>query len=321
MRIDILLRLKSFISSIFQRNIKAIRRVLLFSITIVLAGCQQVNQGQSLSIENQNGELEFNAERAYENVIQQVGFGPRIPGSEAHARAGDWIAAQMEISGWEVEFQHFEYGGYQLRNIIARSDQDLRHARPIILGAHYDSRLTADRDEYAPDKPVPGANDGASGVAVLLELGRVLDLESLEQPLWIVFFDAEDNGRVQGWDWILGSRYFVDRLDVEPASVVIVDMVGDVDLQIYYELNSDEFLNREIWEIAASIGYDQFIPEGKYHILDDHIPFLQSGIPAVDIIDFDYPYFHTTQDLPDKVAAGSLAAVGRTLEVWLEISR
>jgi glutaminyl-peptide cyclotransferase len=321
MRIATIFAIKYTFMSIFFINKQAIRRALVFSIALLIAGCRQVNGDQPTHTNNQIEKLEFEAERAYKDVLKQVELGPRIPGSEAHDRSGDWIASQMEAAGWEVEFQPFEYGGYQMRNIIARTNHEYTNHKPVLLGAHYDSRLLADRDEDAPDQPVPGANDGASGVAVLVELGRVVNKETLEQPVWFVFFDAEDNGRIQGWDWILGSRYFVDQLEVEPSAVVIVDMVGDADLQIYYELNSDTSLNKEIWETAASLGYDQFIPEGKYPILDDHTPFLQAGIPAIDIIDFDYPYFHTTQDLPDKVTADSLAVVGRTLEVWLEASR
>ncbi|MDF1498979.1 MAG: M28 family peptidase [Anaerolineales bacterium] len=260
----------------------------------------------------------FDAVRAYDHVITQVDFGPRVPGSPAHERTAEWIAVQLTGSGWTVEFQPFEYGGYQLRNIIARDMTSSSSAAPIILGAHYDTRFYADYDDAAPDQPVPGANDGASGVAVLLELARVLETGALSQPVWLVFFDAEDNGRIQGWDWILGSRHFVDVLDVSPSLAVIVDMVGDTDLQIYYEKNSDPFLREEIWAVAASLGFEQFIPEEKYSILDDHTPFLQAGIPAVDIIDFEYPYFHTTEDLPDKVSPESLGAVGRTIEVWLE---
>jgi len=137
--------------------------------------------------------------------------------------------------------------------------------------------------------------------------------------LWLVFFDAEDNGRIEGWDWILGSRAFVDSLQFKPEAAVIVDMIGDADLQIYLERNSDKVLRDEIWQAAAGLGYDEvFIPEEKHSMLDDHTPFLEAGIPAVDIIDFDYPYYHTTQDTPDKVSAESLQVVGDTLLTWIE---
>jgi len=153
-------------------------------------------------------------------------------------------------------------------------------------------------------------------VAVLLELARTLPEET--QPVWLVFFDAEDNGNIEGWDWILGSRAFAEEIPIEPRAVVIVDMIGDADLNIYLEKNSNIAIRTEIWSTAEALGYgDKFINEEKFSMLDDHTPFLEAGIPAVDIIDFDYPYWHTTQDTPDKVSAESLHAVGDTLYNWI----
>jgi Zn-dependent M28 family amino/carboxypeptidase len=189
----------------------------------------------------------------------------------------------------------------------------------IILGAHYDSRLFADRDPNVQfrTEAVPGANDGASGVAVLLELARVIP-KDLPLNLWLVFFDGEDNGNIQGWDWILGSRGFVENLKGKPDSVIIVDMVGDRDLNIYIEKNSDPGLSSEIWQVANRLGYsNQFIPVRRHRILDDHIPFLEAGIPAVDIIDFDYPPWHTTADTIEQISPDSLKIVGETLRQWL----
>ena len=257
----------------------------------------------------------FDGQRALEHVEKQVAFGPRTPGSSGHAQVQEWMRAELSTSGWDSRIQIAEMLGHPIQNVIAyRGDEQPK----IILAAHYDTRMVADND---PDPakmtdPVLGANDGASGVAVLLELGRVLPENSL--PIWLVFFDAEDNGRIEGWDWILGSRAFVDELVFRPEAVVIVDMIGDADQNIYIERNSNPELVKEIWDIAAELGYEQnFIPEPKYSILDDHTPFLQAGIPAIDIIDFDYPYWHTTNDTVDKVSAESLAAVGNTLQEWI----
>jgi Zn-dependent M28 family amino/carboxypeptidase len=133
-----------------------------------------------------------------------------------------------------------------------------------------------------------------------------------------VFFDTEDNGGIEGWDWILGSREFVRNNSVQPKAVVILDMVGDADLNIYKERNSNPDLTNEIWSIAERLGYgDVFIPEYKYSMLDDHRPFLEAGMTAVDIIDFDYPYWHTVRDTPDNVSAESLQAVGETIQKWV----
>ncbi len=165
---------------------------------------------------------------------------------------------------------------------------------------------------------MPGANDGASGVAVLIELAHVLDRNRLSQPVWLVFFDAEDSGNIGGWDWIVGSTHYADNLAADLEAVVIVDMVGDRDLQLFVEKHSDPGLVQEIWSVADTFGYQAFVNTPKYSIIDDHLPFLRKGVPAVDIIDFDYPYWHTTRDTVDKVSADSLEQVGRTLEHWLE---
>jgi Zn-dependent M28 family amino/carboxypeptidase len=258
---------------------------------------------------------EFSGERALADVEAQVAFGPRTPGSTGHAQVLEWMRRELSSAGWETRVQSAELLGHSIQNVIAYRGDD---PPQIILAAHYDTRIHADND---PDpqkrmKPVPGANDGASGVSVLLELARVLPDESV--PLWLVFFDAEDNGRIQGWDWILGSRAFVSELKYRPEAVVIVDMIGDADLNIYIEKTSDRQLVNEIWTEASELGYERaFIPEPKYSILDDHTPFLEIGIPAVDIIDFDYPYWHTTSDTVDKVSAESLEIVGRTLQGWI----
>lgn len=262
-------------------------------------------------------EVQFDGQRALLFVESQMVFGPRIPGSEASRQTAGWVIEQLEAKGWEIEVQHFSNLGTPLINIIAKSN-GVSGGKPILLGAHYDTRPYADRDTINPESPVPGANDGASGVAVLIELAHVLDRDRLRQPVWLVFFDAEDSGNIDGWDWIVGSSFFADNLTQDLEAVVIVDMVGDRDLQIFIEKNSDPSLVQEIWNTADQLGYQAFVNTPKYSIIDDHLPFLQIGVPAVDIIDFDYPYWHTISDTVDKVSADSLEQVGRTLEHWLE---
>ena len=257
----------------------------------------------------------FDGQRAYEDVKTQVEFGPRVPGTAGHAQIQEWIRSELEAAGWKVEIQESEALGHPIRNIVARRNDE---SPQIILGAHYDTRLYADND---PDPSnhreyVPGANDGASGVAVLLELARTLPEDT--EPIWVVFFDAEDNGNIESWDWILGSREFVRNNSFQPRAVVIVDMIGDADLNVYKEYNSDPELTDQIWNTARSLGYEsKLIPEYRHSMLDDHTPFLEAGIPAVDIIDFDYPHWHTIQDTVDKVSAESLEIVGRTVWTWV----
>ena len=257
----------------------------------------------------------FDGQRAYEDVKIQVAFGPRIPQSQGHDKVQTWIRKELESAGWQVDIQTSEALGHPVENIVAKRNDE---SPQIILGAHYDSRMYADNDPEAANqkKPVPAANDGASGVAVLVELARSLPKDTA--PTWLVFFDAEDNGRIEGWDWILGSREFVKNNSFHPKAVIVVDMIGDADLNIYREENSDPQLTNQIWDTAKNLGFEkQFIDQYKYSMIDDHTPFLEVGITAVDIIDFDYPYWHTIQDTPDKVSAQSLQAVGETLRMWV----
>jgi glutaminyl-peptide cyclotransferase len=259
---------------------------------------------------------DFDGERAMQFVEAQMAFGPRPTGSEASIQVGDYIIEQLEAAGMEVSTQPFVYQGVEARNIIGR----LGAGEPLrIFAAHYDTRLLADQDADSPDQPVPGANDGASGVAVLLELAFALDWDTISGEVWFVFFDAEDNGRIGGWEWIVGSRYFANQLTAAPQYLILLDMVGDADQQLYYEGNSDPVLSEQLWSLAAELGYsDYFIPAYRHYMIDDHTPFVERGIPAVDIIDFDYPYWHTTADTIDKLDAASLERVGHVLEAFLE---
>jgi len=288
--------------------------ILLLSLIILLAYFK--NQQKVTS-----NQYKFDGEKALSGVEYQLNLGSRITGSSAHAEVINWIVEELNTNNWEAEINSSENNGILIKNIVGKKG----NGKPwIIIGAHYDSRMYADQDKEPSNRnlPVPGANDGASGVAILLELSRLIDNNFLQKSwakeIWLVFFDAEDNGNIPGWDWIMGSDSFAENLQETPNLVVVLDMVGDADLNIFMESNSNRMYTEEIWRAAADLGYDNyFIPEIKYNIIDDHIPFIRKGIPAIDIIDFDYPYWHTTEDTLDKVSAESMMIVGNTLISWL----
>ena len=293
---------------------KSLRISLLF-ITLILLSWYSIACSAKQETHDTS---EFNEERAYQDIKFQLGLGPRTPGSEAHKKVGEWLVSELEANGWTVNSHKEKILGHDIVNIIANRSKN--GDRPwIILGAHYDSRMYADREKLIEnrDNAIPGANDGASGVSVLLELARTLP-QNMDSNIELVFFDAEDQGKLPSWEWIMGSSAFAETLNDQPDAVVIVDMIGDSDLNIFLEQNSDQNLAKEIWDSAARMGYeDQFINQPKHRIVDDHLPFIWAGIPAVLIIDFDYPYWHTLDDTIDKVSPESLKVVGDVILSWL----
>jgi glutaminyl-peptide cyclotransferase len=293
------------------------RRVLWLVLVVLFVAAGAALAAWRLGFLSRKAPPQFDGSLAYAQVLRQMDFGPRITGTDGNYAAGSNIVQTLRERGWQADFQPFDYKGVHARNIIARAN--VGQGPVIILGAHYDTRRRADRDPEHLDQPVPGADDGASGVAVLLELASSLNLSQIHHEIWLAFFDAEDNGDLDGWDWIVGSTYMARNLTVKPQSMILVDMVGDADQNIYIDSNSDAQLSAQIWAVAAQLGYVQnFIPVPRYAMLDDHTPFAQAGIPAVDVIDFDYPYWHTVADTADKVSPASLERVGRTLEAFLE---
>lgn len=265
--------------------------------------------------------ITFSGQAAMGDASAFLSFGPRISGTEANRLAGDWILDRLKQSGWETFTDEGEYKGVAVRNLAAHKGQ----GPVVILGAHYDSRRCADIPQGGCDEPVLGASDGASGVVVLLELARTLEVDWQKTQVWLVFFDAEDNGGLDGWDWIVGSNQFARFVNRQRGAgmvfeaMVLLDMVGGRDQLFLREGRSDPALQGELWGIASQLGFGSvFLPDQMGAMTDDHVPFLMLGIPSVDIIGWPYTYWHTNQDTLDKINAISIERVGRTVETWLE---
>lgn len=261
----------------------------------------------------------FSGEAALGDVVSQVAFGDRSPGTPGHAATVASIQNSLTSAGWQSQVVGQPYKGVTVKNLVATRNFSLDNRPLLWLGAHYDTRARADQETEQANQqlPVPGANDGASGVAVLLELARTLP-DHLPVNVQLVFFDAEDQGRLNGWDWIVGSTQLAELANPLPDQLIVIDMIGDADQNIYIERSSNQTLSTTLWTIAADLRYaEHFIAQPKYTIIDDHAPFLAQGVTAVDIIDFDYPYWHTLADTPDKVSAQSLQRIGDVLTEYV----
>lgn len=289
----------------------------------------------SISAEAETPALAFCGDSALADVARQLEFGPRVPGTEAHARCGEWLADRLRALGMEVTEQKatlttFDGTKIPMRNIFASVNPEAED-RTLLL-AHWDSRPWADND---PDptkhkEPVPAANDGASGVAVLLELARVLATSGTSRGIDILLCDAEDWG-TEGDDdsWALGTRYFAEHPIKEgytPSQAILVDMVGARDAVFpreYFSQRSAPSLVDRIWATADALGYGELFPNRiGSAVNDDHVELLKAGIPAIDIIDYRegsgfFPYWHTAGDTLDKISPETLEAVGRILEQFL----
>ena len=264
---------------------------------------------------------EFDADRAFGYLQKQCEFGPRPPGSVAHDQTLNFLLSELGEFAREVVPQRFVHNGpdgpVNLTNIIAFFGPEV--GRKVLLAAHWDTRPFADCDPDPAKRhlPILGANDGASGVAVLLELGRAFHLKPPPVQVILVLFDGEDYGKTAD-EMFLGSRYFARNLDDrwEPEYGILIDMVGDKNLDIPVEPNSAiaaPDIVKKVWELADELRLDGFHNEYGPAVLDDHIPLIQAGIKCIDIIDFNYPYWHSLEDTPDKCSPKSLETVGTLL--------
>jgi len=259
----------------------------------------------------------FDGERAFSYLEAQCALGPRIPGSEGHAKALAYLETFFRDRGADVRRQLFtvETGESTVvcENLVATFFRGI--GPKLLLCAHYDTRPWADAESDSARRvqPVPGANDGASGVAVLMEVANALASRTPLFCVEVALFDAEDMGGRRGLDYALGSSHYVTKAKDPPAAAILVDMVGDRDLTLKIERYSKDYapsLSKAVWEAAGALGLEQFSGDLGDYIYDDHVPLLTAGIPAVDIIDLDYDFWHTTEDTPDKCSPESLKAVG-----------
>ena len=289
-------------------NIRILTTVVLFA-TIRLSGITP----------------QFSGDTAFIYLEKQCEFGPRVPGSNAHANCLNYYLDFMSRHADTVFTQDFMFSFGQPRrtvravNVISRFQPE--QGERILLCAHWDTRPWADSDPDPAnhDQPVLGANDGASGVAVLMHLAELIAEFPPNIGIDIVFFDAEDAGQHQDIEsWARGSAAFAKEYanNFSPRHGILLDMIGDQDLQIYQEQYSVQyagFLVDLIWNKAAELGISEFIPQPQYAVYDDHIPLLQAGIPCIDIIDFNYPQWHTINDTPEYCSPHSLQQVGRVV--------
>ncbi|MCK5147056.1 M28 family peptidase [bacterium] len=299
-----------------QKKKFSISSILVFIICLSFTGCTKAQTPV------------FNSERAFKDLVAQCDIGYRHPGSPGHSKCLDFMVDALRPLADRVIKQPFimvdprTRKSHSLTNVIASfGNQGDR----ILLCAHWDTRPISDFDPLPENrhKPVMGANDGASGVAILLEMARLFKDNPPPVGVDIVLFDGEDSGLEGDADsWCQGSRYFAQNRmpGYQPRYAVLVDMVGDADLYLPIEINSQRYapdLVDQLWSLAEQLGLPAFSREDGVEMTDDHLELLKVGIPAIDIIDFDYDYWHTIEDTPDKCSAESLGQVGQLLVTWI----
>ncbi len=273
-----------------------------------------------LGAENAPG---FSGARAFENLKRLVQLGPRPSGSKALSEARAWVTRELERAGWQVEQDSFTaetpLGNIPMTNLIAR----LAGARPqvVIVAGHYETKRF-------DDFKFAGANDGGSSCAFLLELARVLARRKNNLTYWLVFFDGEEAMREwSATDGLYGSRHLVQKLTASGdlgriRALILVDMIADVRLNIHREYNSTAWLSDLVFDAARRLNYGKYFSNEVRAIEDDHVPFANAGVSAVDLIDLEYGpnnrYWHTADDTVDHCSPLSLTIIGRVVTATLE---
>lgn len=299
--------------------------MLVILMLCILSGCKgDAKNGSAAQRTAAATATGFSGDAAYNYAKAQVAFGPRVPGTPAARQAGDWIIRQMRARADTVIVQSFIYTTADgkklpLRNILARFRPELPNR--VLYLTHWDSRPISESATTEAERkmPVPGANDGASGVGMFVALGDVLKKTKPVVGVDLLFTDGEDYGQFgpPEVDVLIGAKYFAAHLPspgYKPLYGVLWDMIGDKDLRIPYEMNSFQQVPdvvSKVWQTAADLGHaDVFVEESGGSITDDHMPLLNAGLRVIDVIDLTYPPHHTPQDTMDKISPKSLAIVG-----------
>lgn len=261
----------------------------------------------------------FDSKNAFDLLVKQCDFGPRPVGSAAHAKLRDYLMAEMKKYADKTVAQDFTYKGMPLTNVIGVFNPEAK--RQVLLCGHWDTRPTADNEIDAVNrkKPILGASDGASEIAVLLELARNFKEQKPDVGVIIVLLDGEDYGDFEKDEGVfLGAKYFAKNHEgYNPEFGILIDMVGDKNLDIYREVNSQNYApgtNDKVFRIARELGFGKnIIDQLKTNVSDDHFALNRAHIPTIDLIDFNYGAWHTLDDTPDKCSAESLGIVGNLL--------
>ncbi len=276
-------------------------------------------------------EIPFDAQRAYGYLVRICRLGTRVSGSQGMADQQKLLVEHFEKLGAEVRFQSFD-APHPLQGTPVRMSNLIVSWHPkskerVLLACHYDTRPFPDNDKTNPQGLFLGANDGASGVALYMEMGNQMARLRPTLGVDMVFFDGEELVYGRTGTYFLGSEHFAKQYRDKPPEHtyrfgVLVDMIGDKNLRIALEKNSLKFapqVTNSLWDTAKSLGVREFVSRVEYEVQDDHLPLNEiAGIPTCDLIDFDYPYWHTTKDLPQNCSGQSLAKVARVLNVWLQ---
>lgn len=270
----------------------------------------------------------FSGAKALANARKIVEFGPRVAGSASSVQMGDWLIDQLRMLGWDVVIQPFTVGDtVQARNIFAVRSHSQPGAPVILLTTPYDTRLFADADpdEAKRQQPPPGANQGGSGAATLLELARSLDTEATGHTICLAFFDAESNGGLAGWEPHIGSSLFLENQPASvprcaaPRAVVNLDRVGAVDQRFFQDASGDPSLSSALWRAAANLDLAHWFPAETRPLPPGAAsPFQAAAGPATSITGADDPFTATQQDGLQRLDAATLERVGLTVETWLE---